>query len=212
MILAFTLTYSVPSEVDTINELFDNGIDYLHVHKPKIKKRELIEFIENINSKYHSKIVLHQHHSIAKRFKCEVIHFNYKKFNGFFNKLFLKFLRLNHPNLKVCSTVSPSKLSKIDADDIEYLLIGPIFKKYSEDNVRMLFDRFKLKKWVSSTNYKCFAYGAIDYNNVEQILQLGLDGVILNSAIWRSHQPLENFKAITSSIKADMGGFKSKAI
>lgn len=211
-ILAFTLTYSTPNEVDTINDLFNNGLDYLHIHKPKIKKVELIKFIEKINSKYHSKIILHQHHTLSKRFNCEFIHLNIKSFNSVFNKLYFKFLKIKNSILKLCSTVSPVKLSKVDTLNIDYFLVGPIFKKYSEDNVKMLFDRFKLKKWVSASSQKCYAYGALDLSNIEQINKLGFDGIVLNSAIWRSHQPLENFKAISSSIKDDVNGFKSKVI
>lgn len=211
-ILAFTLTYSTKNEVDIINELFFNGLDYLHIHKPKIKKSDLIKFINNIDSKYHSKIILHQHQSLAKKYNCKIVHFGLNKLNGFFYKWYIKFLLINNQDLKITTTIYPSKLTKIGNLNLEYILLGPIYKKYSEDNIKLLFDRFKLKKWISSSKFDTVAFGSIDLSNVESIKKFDFSGVLLNSAIWKSHQPIEDFKRIFLELKNDNEKYSSKVV
>ena len=211
-IFAQTLTYSNNSEIEIINELFQNKLDALHVNKPAMSKKELTSFINKIDPEYHSKIVLYQHHFLAKKFNCKAIHLKRKKLNSFFAKFKHIMLKLSIPNLRLTTTISPSSLRNSKDLEVEYALVGPIYKKYSEDNVRLLFDRFKLKKWISNSNIKSIAFGSIDNSNVDTIENLGFDGLILNSAIWRSHEPIEDFKEMILKVKRKSNNISSKAI
>ena len=66
---------AVEKEANTINALFDEGLELFHIRKPDSSENELIELIEKINTQHQSKIVLHQYHQLVERFKTNRIHF-----------------------------------------------------------------------------------------------------------------------------------------
>ena len=64
----------IANEDDIINSLFDEGLELFHLRKPTYDKKNLITLLNKINSKYHSKIVLHQHHTLTEQFEINRIH------------------------------------------------------------------------------------------------------------------------------------------
>ncbi|TAL61669.1 MAG: thiamine phosphate synthase [Bacteroidetes bacterium] len=49
----------VPNERATINSLFEEGVEVFQIHKPDFSKEEIKNFIQQIPTKYHNRIVLH---------------------------------------------------------------------------------------------------------------------------------------------------------
>jgi hypothetical protein len=49
----------VPNEHQTINSLFEDGLEIFHIHKPGFSLEEINNFIQQIPSKYHNQIALH---------------------------------------------------------------------------------------------------------------------------------------------------------
>ncbi len=75
MIIVITPEEIVPNETEIINELFQEGLDLLHIRKPFINSEELANFIQKIDSEFHHQLVLHSHYDLAKDFKISRFHF-----------------------------------------------------------------------------------------------------------------------------------------
>ena len=93
--IVYTLPYAISNEADKINQLFESGLDELHIRKPGYSKDDLCSLLNLINREYHHRIVLHHHHSLMKSFILKGIHLPNGYFNGFFGKF--KKIKFHYP-------------------------------------------------------------------------------------------------------------------
>ena len=49
----------VTNEHQIINSMFEEGLEFFHIHKPALSKEETKKFINGIDSKYHDRIAMH---------------------------------------------------------------------------------------------------------------------------------------------------------
>jgi thiamine-phosphate pyrophosphorylase len=75
-----TLIVITPAEIltDEIRlweALFLAGLQRLHVRKPHASISQLKDMLTCLPAKYHSRVILHQHHKLAEDFKLGGIHF-----------------------------------------------------------------------------------------------------------------------------------------
>lgn len=193
-IAVYTLPYELANEAVKINELFNAGLEELHLRKPCFKKKEYLELLNAIDQKFHSKIVLHNFIELANKFDVKGIHVTLTFFNGFFGKL--RELRLpNTQHFVIATTID--KISDISSlhSKINHVFVGPMFKKYSAESIVVNFDPFQMKKAIVGASKKVYAMGGIDIKNLDKLRGIGLEGIILQSAIWKSDHLLNALNA-----------------
>ena len=74
--IVITLPDFIENESTYINQLFKAGIDLLHLRKPESNTEECKRLIQEIDKKWHKKIVVHDHFELCQEFHLHGIHLN----------------------------------------------------------------------------------------------------------------------------------------
>ena len=193
-LVVYTLPYMISFEAKKIQDLFEAGLEELHIRKPGFSKKEYIDLLNEIDSSYHNRIVIHQHYSLVHKFNVKGIHTKINYFDGILGSIRLMLLG-SLDNFQISTTVNEiEKLGTIN-DIFEAIFVGPLYKKYSEGNVKTNFDTFEMKKAISRTKKETYAMGGISIKNQNRVKSLGFSGLILQSGIWKSDNVLNAFNA-----------------
>lgn len=200
-IVVYTLPYAVSNEAEKINNLFEEGLDELHLRKCRFSIKDTEAFLKQINPAYLNKVVLHMHYSLASKYKVKGIHVSSSFFDGFFG-LFRK--NAINPALKIYTTVSKSKEIDKLTFPFHHVLLGPLFKRFSSDHYTKNFNSFELNKILLKTKQSVFALGGIELDNVSNIENFKFDALVLQSSIWKSDDYLNAFNAFAYKKTADI--------
>lgn len=174
---------TIENEANIINTLFDEGLEIFHLRKPNYSASETTELLQKINSKHYSKIVLHQHYSLTKKFKIIRIHFSES------NRL-----NINEKELKKWKTkkfiLSTSVHSindyKLLSEHFDYTFFGPVFKSISKQGYKPQSEEIiKLPK-NKNRKIKIIAVSGITSEKIQKIKHSNFDGVAVLGAIWNN--------------------------
>lgn len=188
--LLFVLTSNnkLANENLVINALFKNGLQHLHLRKKTWFKKELINFIETINPKWHSKIVLHTHPQLVFNFDLKGFHFN-KSYP--YNEQMALQLKEAGKTLSV-SSHSICDMSEYSLE-VDYQFVSPIYPSSSKQNANKLMDHTKLKNYlVLKPKSKFIALSGIVPNNIANTFNLGFDGVAVLGYLWNDFEKDKN--------------------
>lgn len=177
---------AVANEIKLIHSLFEGGMDLFHVRKPNFSEEEMKAFVAAIGLEFRNRLVLHNYHHLTEEFGINRIHFsstnrldNFQKTEGF--------------------TVSTSthSIEEFNAlsEDIDYAFLSPVFKSISKENYEPNVNWSTEMKKRNNFKTKLIGLGGIDAENINQALQFGFDDVALLGTIWKSNNPIENFKS-----------------
>ena len=179
-------------EIDVLVSLFENGLQYFHLRKPQSSKEEMIKYIESIPEKYHSKIVIHSHYSLAEIFNLKGIHCTAKGRDEFYEMEHL-------PIQKSISTHGFCEAGMVD-ESFAYAFISPVFTSISKPNYEQAFQHDALQQFLCRPHRTAFiALGGITPENVSVCKQMGFDGVAMIGSIWNHHNPLEQWEKMCNT-------------
>lgn len=183
-------------EPSIVTQLFENGLDIFHLRKPKLSTRELRDYIKQIPKGYHSRIVIHSHHKLARKFNLMGVHItkSHKK-RKIRTWLRLKLLRIKNPSLVV--STSFRTIASLFEEDFKYtyVFLSPVFDSLTH-KFQSGFSQHSLRAALDKTQHKVIARGGIDINSIEKVNELGFEGMALYSSIWKSSDPVQQFIAV----------------
>jgi len=191
MIIIITPEPIIQNETEIINELFQEGLSLLHIRKPFISSEAMTDFIEKINSEFHSQLVLHSHYELAKHFKISRFHFR-------------EIDRRNNLHASFTNQIISTSVHKIEdfnelSKEWEYSFISPVFPSISKkgygENSNVLHE---IKK-RNNPNVKLIALGGVNEKNIDEVFNKDIDGVALLGAIWESDKSLNIFRKCRQS-------------
>ncbi|MBK5720637.1 thiamine phosphate synthase [Dysgonomonas sp. Marseille-P4677] len=165
-------------EGSILSNLFDEGLETLHLRKLIATEGEIIHLIEQIPVKYHKRIVLHDHYNILKYFDLNGIHLNRR------NPI--------PPSIEVAS-VSRSCHSfeciKASMNNHNYMFLSPIFDSISKSGYNHAFTKEELleAKLNCIINKKVIALGGICKETIPIASEYGFGGVAVLGAIWGNY-------------------------
>lgn len=192
MIVLIAPEQDIPNEIDILHQLFEAGLQYYHFRKPFKNLQEHIDYLNQIDIKYHNRIVVHYFHELINEFNLKGIHFQEQKRidalengKGYFNNLNM-----------IGKTMSSSfhEFDELENCDIEfdYYLLSPVFSSISKKGYAGRgFD-------VNFINKKIIGMGGVTTTNLETFTQLGFKGVGVLGGIWNSEHPIEDFKKMNT--------------
>lgn len=195
-IIVVTSSKETEKEPAIVTSMFENGLETLHVRKPRFSTRELSAYLEKIPASFHPNIVIHSHHHLAGKYKLKGLHFTKSHLRSNFKTwLRLKMLSLKKPLPSLVFSSSHSKLAGLydeEAFNYNYVFLSPIFDSLT-GKFQSGFYEEGIKAAIAKTGKKVIARGGIDYTKVEKVHQLGFYGLALYSAIWENPNPLEEY-------------------
>lgn len=189
MLIVVTSEQSIPNEAQWINQMFQNGLKYLHLRKPGYAMEAYQDLIEKIETQYHRKIMIHEYHELCQDYKLMGIHIpdrtksEIPDFDQYVHAYYAQ-------DFVVSSSFHDVKSIEVFQTHLDYYILSPVFNSISKDGYTgKQFNVQNLERLV-------IGLGGIHSNNISQTLKLGYEGVAVLGSIWQDTNPLNSFQKI----------------
>jgi len=185
-VIVITSSGKVENETSRIVQLFEHGLDTLHIRKPKLSTQEVTDFIREIPEKYHDRLVLHGKYQLAKKFKLKGVHLkrNHRD-NSFKNRLLRFKLRLWNPSLKLSATFHSLQSLRENQVKFDYIFLSNVFSSSSKFNFED--SGLKLLQNVIGSNLQpVIAIGGMSNEVIPVLKNAHFHGAGLSSSIFKS--------------------------
>ncbi len=190
MVIVIAPEKDIKDEINILNQLFEAGLECYHLRKPEKTHEMHREYLKQIDSKYHNKIVVHFSHELVNEFNLKGIHFQEQK----------RIENIDNPgkyfkNLEMYGkTISSSFHEPEDIEncyfEFDYHLLSPVFTSISKQGYEGRgFDVNHIDKTI-------IGMGGATSENIESFKTLGYKGVGILGGIWNSNKPVDAFKEI----------------
>lgn len=190
MIVVIAPEHNISNEIEILTQLFDNGLAYYHFRKPNMSYKEHVEYLNQIDEKYHDKIVTHYYHELINNFNLKGIHFQEQKRIDALEKGSEYFIDLNMIGKTMSSSFhEPEVLANCDIE-FDYYLLSPVFSSISKKGYQGRgFDVNHIDKTI-------IGMGGINTDIIQKTLELGFQGIGVLGGVWNTENPVESFKNI----------------
>lgn len=205
MIILIAPENDIPNEIETLHQLFQNGLEYYHLRKPDKNYQEHCEYLNQIDKQYHNRIVVHYFHELINEYDLKGIHFQEAKRRSLFENLEIRTQKLDKVEFaKTYTQILDTEFSILNSKTIsssfhepeelqnctfefDYHLLSPVFSSISKQGYEGRgFD-------VNHINKTIVGMGGVTTENLAEFNKLGFKGVGVLGGIWNSEKPVEDF-------------------
>ena len=187
MLIVITDENYLENEGVIINELFLNGLSILHLRKMTGSKAEFESLLNQINSRFHKQIMIHQFHDLARKYDLKGIHLTEKHRNSLKEDNHSLSELLGSDTQIMSTSFHDIKSLETDSYPFQYQFLSPVFSSISKSG-------YTGKKFnVKSIQKRVIALGGIQTHNLEEAAKLGFDGFAVLGHIWKSTDPVNQF-------------------
>lgn len=174
LILITTPTYFI-EEDKIITDLFEEGLDLLHLRKPNTAPMYAERLLTLIPEQYHKRIVVHGHFYLKGEYKIKGIHINHRNPD-------IPLHYKGHVS-RSCHSLEEVKEHKKRHN---YVFLSPIFDSISKQNYHSSYTHEELRKAYKAgiIDKKVIALGGIDTHNILEVKNYGFGGAAIMGALW----------------------------
>lgn len=195
MIIVIAPENDVPNEMQVLNQLFELGLAYYHFRKPNKDYKAHCEYLNKIDSQYHNRIVVHNHHILINEYNLKGIHFEEQKRIDYIDNPGQYFKDFNMFGKTISSSFHEPKDLEACYFEFDYHLLSPVFSSISKTDYHGRgFDVNHIDKTI-------IGMGGVTADNISKFDTLGFKGVGILGGIWNSDSPLTVFKKIKAHYK-----------
>lgn len=186
MILVITSETTVQNEAEIINQMFQEGLDLLHIRKPMMNEEEMQNFLSGIHEEFYPQLVLHKYDNLSD---YRISRFHFRESDRIEGKC------KSYPEGSIIST-SVHNIQTFNALEREwdYAWISPFFPSISKKGYGEHSTVIGDIKYRNNHDVKLIALGGINEKNIREIFENGVDGAALLGGIWQSDEPVNSFK------------------
>ncbi len=202
LLMVITPSKSVPDEGDAVTKMFENGLQYLHVRKPKFTTVRMKQYLDEIPKQYHNRIIIHSHHKLVLSYNLKGVHYTSTHLSSKIKYRWLRF-RLK---LKLNSLIKSRNHSRINSLfvketlDFDYYMLGTMFNNINNDFYSGFYEE-SIKDVIKTTGKKVVARGGTSPAIIGTCKEMGLYGIAFKSYIWNSPTPFQQFLSIVEAYK-----------
>ncbi|MEO9953733.1 thiamine phosphate synthase [Nonlabens sp.] len=190
MIILIAPENDISKEIETLNQLFEEGLMFYHLRKPDKNYDEHVEYLNKIDEKFHNKIVVHYHHELINEFNLKGIHFQEQKRIDHIDNPVQYFKNLNMYGKTISSSFHEPEVLEACYFEFDYHLLSPVFSSISKQG-------YEGRGFnVNSIPKTIIGMGGIDTETIEETLRLGFKGIGVLGGIWNTEYPVESYKRI----------------
>lgn len=201
-LVVITPSKDVPEEQSIITKMFESGLTTLHLRKPKYSTNQMKDYIKEIPSHFHHRIVIHSHHDLALKFTLKGIHLGRihlsKKWKYWFVRLRLK-LRFGETQ----KSRSYSRLQQVylkEEQNFHYYLLGTIFNNMNGELYSGFYEEGVIAANKNS-NKRLIARGGTTLGSIRKAKHYGFYGIAFSSYLWSAEAPYERFMKILEEFR-----------
>ncbi|GAA3650504.1 thiamine phosphate synthase [Flavivirga jejuensis] len=188
MVVVIAPEEDIQNEILILNQLFEAGLEYYHLRKPEKNHQEHVDYLNQIDVKYHHRIVVHYFHELINTYDLKGIHFQEQKRKDHIDNPGHYFKGLNMYGKTISSSFhEPDDLEACDFE-FDYHLLSPVFSSISKKGYEGRgFD-------VNHIDKRIIGMGGVTTDNLNEFDKLGFKGVGVLGGIWNSNKPIDIFK------------------
>jgi thiamine-phosphate pyrophosphorylase len=195
-LVVITQSQKSDNEIANIIQMFEAGLDTLHVRKNRFSTKELDAYIKEIPAHFHNRIIIHSHHKLALKYDLKGFHFTSThlkhKFKLWWNT---RMIYLRKPHLvKSISHKRITELYEQQKVKTDYCFLGTMFHNVSGELYSGFYPE-TIKAAIDKSGRKIIARGGVSEKSVELAHQLGFYGIALYGHLWKSASPFEKYIA-----------------
>ncbi|MBR6285556.1 MAG: thiamine phosphate synthase [Bacteroidaceae bacterium] len=158
-----------------ITDLFEEGLDMLHLRKPGEEPIYAERLLKLIPKQYNKHIITHQHFYLKEEFQLMGIHlskYNPEPPEGY----------KGH----ICETIHSIDELGEAKKKVDSVILSPIFDSISRPNYKSEFDFETLKKASKAglIDKNTIALGGISIDKIKMLKDLGFGGVMISGDLW----------------------------
>ncbi len=201
-LIVITPTNDVPDETSLITKMFESGLMTLHIRKPKKSTKQVKEYISEIPSIYHKRIVLHYHHDLVYKYDLKGIHLSEVHLSKHWKYWFVR-LRLKMRFADTSKSRSYSRLQQVynkEERKYSYFLLGTMFNRMTGELYSGYYEE-GVKAANEKSGKKLIARGGSILNSVQKAHELGFYGLAYNNFLWGDKEPYVQFLNVLQEFK-----------
>jgi thiamine monophosphate synthase len=162
-----------------INALMGEYDFTFHLRKPGLTESETEEIILQINSNFHNRIVLHDHFTLAAKYRLKGVHLNSRNPEANFRGEYWCRCSIS----RSCHSLEEVAANK---DRCNYVTLSPVFDSISKGGYKAGFPEEILISAADKgiIDNKVVALGGISSSNIQSVKKLGFGGVAVLGAVW----------------------------
>lgn len=164
-----------PEEAYYIGQLFQAGLDFLHLRKPDSTSEQCCQLLDAIDSQWHPRIIVHDHFELCRTYALCGIHLNRR-----------------HPQAPMgfkdhvsCSCHSINEAAE-RKDACDYIFLSPIFDSISKQGYTAAYTDEALCAAARQgvIDNKVIALGGVTPDRLPQIQEWNFGGAAFLGAVW----------------------------
>lgn len=189
-------------EIDLIHQLFESGLEIFHLRKPGTEKLLIRNLLERINTKFHNRIMIHDHFSLLEEFALRGIHLT-ERHKQQAEKTWREIdsIRSTNKNFAISAAFHQLEPMIREEREYDYVLLSPIFDSISKKNYRASFEPKALRKGLATTKQRVVALGGCSPENMKTVKSYGFYGAAFLGTIWQSSDPVGSYSQIEKAIE-----------
>ncbi len=203
-LIVLTPDTTLENEVQIINELFENGLERLHLRKPSFTTQQYRDYLRCIDISYYKYIVLHGCFELFDEFELGGIHLNSAARSDS-----SMWGRIKHISLLQIST-SFHSWQEVQDNEFRYgyVFISPVFDSISKAGYEAgieLAGAGDLKRTLKAANKYCpsvFGLGGVGVEQLKTLDEHVFDGAAMLGAIWQSADPAGKFREALTVVRS----------
>ncbi|GAA4275346.1 thiamine phosphate synthase [Aquimarina mytili] len=190
MLIVLTSEKPLQDEAQQINNLFDAGLEILHLRKPTFTIDGYRSLLNLIEIKYHNRIMTHQFPELTLEYTLRGIHLQEQARLDLEDALAVTTKVYKNKGFSVSSSFHSIEDIKNCPVDFDYVLLSPVFGSISKSGYEgKEFDVTALKETV-------IGMGGINENTLQETYKLGFKGVGVLGGVWNTKNSLTSFLEI----------------
>lgn len=176
----------VEDESQLVTDLFRNGLMTFHLRKNHYSKKKYKKFLRSIPSEFHNRIIIHNFHSLAFKYKLKGVHFSTRQLIRSKKIAHRLLLRIFRPGISISRGFDNLSDLISNKQKFNFVILNPVFDSVSDDVRATAFGSKSIQSCVENSKLKVFGLGGIRIENLDYLQEMGFEGGILNSPVWEA--------------------------
>jgi thiamine-phosphate pyrophosphorylase len=202
LLMVITPSKTVPDEADAVTRMFEHGLQFLHLRKPKFTTVRMKQYLDEIPKQYHNRIIIHSHHKLILKYNLKGVHYSSTHLSSKLKYRWLRFrlkFKLNSL-IKSRNHTRTNSLFEKEILDFDYYMLGTMFNNVNNEFYSGFYEE-SIKDVINSTGKKVIARGGTNPAIIGKCKEMGLYGIAFKSYIWNSATPFQQFLNIVDAFK-----------
>ena len=186
MLIVISAEKCIENEEFQLKSILDAGLEILHIRKPKVSFEVLKSWLAKFEAEYRCKMVLHQHHELAREFGLKGIHLPEYFRTNLKENLDDYITSFKQEKFTVSTSVHQKEMLS-ETSNFDYCFLSPVFNSISKTG-------YSGKKFqVNDIQQQVIALGGIDSAKIPLAYNMGFSGAAVLGAVWQQEDPTHSF-------------------